>query len=246
MLNAWAVMQAGNLFVYCMNNPVMFVDPTGLAAFTTTRNARIYSYTLFVDRFDPGFSTFSALMPASSISMLIANAAQGNRRIDVSGWQLAGLAGTAVDIATSIGNPLNLISPIGVSTAIAFAEMMYLNSTKSHILGEAVFNQFQRSVWHSQSREAVEGRYRFAMEIMGHFVASGGLRIERAGDVFASNQFFNHGSIGMLTWQFDPLTGGSRHFHQDRFYFFATCDSIHGLISRIESLLRQPDLGMGW
>ena len=30
MLNAWAVMQAGNLFVYCMNNPVKWIDPTGL------------------------------------------------------------------------------------------------------------------------------------------------------------------------------------------------------------------------
>jgi len=24
-----AIMQSGNLYVYCMNNPIMFVDPTG-------------------------------------------------------------------------------------------------------------------------------------------------------------------------------------------------------------------------
>ena len=28
---AWSIIQAGNLFVYCGNNPVMFFDPSGLA-----------------------------------------------------------------------------------------------------------------------------------------------------------------------------------------------------------------------
>ena len=27
--NVWAIMQAGNLFVFCVNNPVMWIDPSG-------------------------------------------------------------------------------------------------------------------------------------------------------------------------------------------------------------------------
>ena len=41
------IMQGGNLYVYCMSNPVLHTDPTGLASYnnTMTNNGGIYSVT---------------------------------------------------------------------------------------------------------------------------------------------------------------------------------------------------------
>ena len=74
--DAWAIMQSGNLFVFGLNNPVFFVDPSGLfvrRALEATRDMFVNSWFALADLFDNNIPLASYIQALTGVDM------RGNR-----------------------------------------------------------------------------------------------------------------------------------------------------------------------
>jgi len=222
----WSILQAGNLYSYTMNNPVMFVDPSGLRAFTTTLPSfhRYYNYTLWIDRMNWVNGVYS-VMPLSEFGDVLRWFGGYRRIADVNFSLLSEVFATKFDAGLAISNPMNIIT-LGAGTTISAIDLIHTLSTQSHHLREAVFNHFDRNTWHSTTRTEVESKYRTALGIMGSLVSMGMLEIRNSSDVFHSSLFEQILPSGIrAAHQFDPLTGRTRFFRENHFYFFPTASS---------------------
>jgi len=235
----WSILQAGNLYSYTMNNPVMFVDPSGLRAFTTTLPSfhRYNRYTLRVVSFD-GWASFAAwsFVPFSSVAVPLARWTQGYRSIDGNLADNAVAIAQGIEIGLGIAKPLTLLFPGFFSTGVSAAGILSGQISGSQPMREAVFNSFHREMWHSQTREEVEDRFAFALGAMSQLLASGDVVIKRASDVFSNSTFgtrFAGGAMG--AHQFDHLLGRYRYFMQDNLYFFPTSQASHGMLMQVQS-----------
>ena len=242
--------QSLNPYLHCYNNPMKWVDRDGCQAYSVTDGVH-GGYTLFVvpNVFD-GIQIWAGAVPFFTLLNDLGQYLIGGfRRVETDWW---GAAGTMADLAELSRTGSISLKP-GISTAISAVELINWGFSSKYQAREAIFNQFDRSVWRSPDRDTVDAKFNAAMLHMAYYMERGKVVIRRAGDVFDSSVFWNCHILGMVTWQYDPLlapewsrlggyNGGyinpRRHFQHDRYYFFAACETAHGLISQMNDFIR--------
>ena len=134
--------------------------------------------------------------------------------------------GTAMDILSYM-----TIGP--VSWAISGVNLLvtYSASRPEWQMREAVYNQFNRQIWDSFSRDVVGFKFNYAMNWIDGAMRIGSVGVGRAIDHFGSDAFGTSDRI----WRYDPLTGSNRFFNRNNWYFFALDEHAHGTISRAEN-----------
>jgi len=254
MPDALAIVQAGNLFVFVMGNPVFFVDPSGLTAYSVRRTSRRDHntdtvrnvYTLYVQlRSDsavldvlggllPGFSLLSwaGLRMAGNHSISTDVSVAAGTAMDIAAKVVGGLAGFAASVTSGLGSALGSGSSI---TSIARAELTGTPWAPDWQIREAISNQFYFRIWQSFSRDIVAEKFTFAFISMTSLVASGSVEVRRAIDVFGPSAFGGGDRTYRLTW--DAVAGRYINFRRDHFYFFPVTTSGHGAIGDIENII---------
>ena len=156
----------------------------------------------------------------------------GHRRIGVDYSAIAGTLTYVADLA--IGRTIFGYFSTG---ADIFATLYDWVRRQSYQIEEAIYNQFDSSVWQSNSRRIVDRKFNNAFSWMTQHIASGELEVMRAVDHFGSRAFRDSNRIRAL----DPLTGRYRYYYRDYYYFFPLCVTMHGYLNSVEAALRGFD-----
>lgn len=215
-----------------INKPVNFIDPSGLIAKSvqqgqqrnpaTGRNRNVYS--LYVEpRRLTIIQTAAGVLPGFGL-------------LNWGGQRLAGFRSISMDWTVATGSIMEVASTviggkIGVGITAASVGISAAASRPEWQMREAIFNQFDRRIWESFSRDTVDSKFRYSMHWMDGLMSAGLIEVSRAVDHFGSRAFRFDDRI----WRFDPLTGSNRYFNQNDWYFFALCDTVHGTIGSAES-----------
>ena len=173
------------------------------------------------------------------------------------GMSLAGIKSVKYDISGALGISSSLLEGLssnpffkGVGkfaghalTAIEVGE--YLNdwfNTNNYQLEEALYNHLSSDIWRSHTRKEVGNKFEYAMGQVARQIFEGKIEVRKASDIFGKDVFYNGGSLGMVTWQLDPLTGKNKIFKQDDYYFFMLDKSVEGSFKNFEYTIKNQ----GW
>ena len=224
--DAWAIMQAANLFVYCMNNPVYWIDPSGLRAYSVRHGRTRYTLNVHHDWVVEGATGIAGLfVPFTGLARQGINRAFGYREIGIDWF---GIGSTILDAATLAASHTVGITLSGVLTA---ADITHTLMTQSVQINSAIFTQFNSSIWISSSRNIVDRKFRYAVEQMGNAMTLGIIELRAAQD------YLNFSARTVSIGRIDPLTGRLTNFRRG-YYFFAVNDLAHGFISDLEYRIR--------
>jgi len=235
-----AIHQMANKYVYCMNNPVMWTDPSGMSAMSFRIGQRYDSrtgqnrnmYTLLVEsRRTTNYQTVAGVFPGFSLLNWGAQRLFGFRNISMD-WTVA--SGTMADVAGAIANVAGAKPIVGWAITAIDTSITYFNTRPEWQMREAVFNQFDSRIWRSFSRDTVDAKFRYAMWWMDSAMSTGQVDVMRARDHFGDNAFIDNDRI----WRHDPLTGRDRRFEQGNWYFFALDEDVSELIRIAENNMR--------
>ena len=80
-------------------------------------------------------------------------------------------------------------------------------------------------------------RFTYAMNVMPDYIINGSIEARKASEIFGKGAFYEDEVFGLITYQFDPLTGKDMCFFYDQHYFFMLDDSMEGRISHYEKEL---------
>ena len=223
-----------NWYAYADNNPLTYVDRSGLTAMSARH--RDDQYTLFVaPQWLGATQTAAGLIPFfTPLNAVAQRTVGGLRPINVDYWAISGSITDVADAAfrTKFGY-------IGTGLE-AIATINDWLGPQTYRINEAIFNHYNRNVWHSSSRDIVDTKFVNAFAWMAEHMTTGNLEIRRAIDVFGADAFHDHGRVlGMRSWQYDPLTGRNKLFSQDGFYFFMLDDSMRGYFNIVKDALRE-------
>jgi len=232
-----------NWYVYAANNPVMYTDSTGLKAQSESRSDG--KYTLYVspqwlDLTQSAIGWVPAIGWGFSIGNWAGQRLAGYRDIKYDAKNVLGLAAGGVEL---ISSDMVKAASKWAGTALSVAEAgTYLYDwfySKSYQIEEAIYNQFDRSVWDSNSRNIVDQKFNYAMQSVTYMIATGKIEVRKAVDVFGINAFTNG-----RAWQYDPLIGSNRYYQQDDYYFFMIDGAIlNNEIANLEKAIKQGALG---
>lgn len=103
---------------------------------------------------------------------------------------------------------------------------------------EAIYNQFDHKIWSSSSRNIVDKKFEFAMNEMTSLMLEGKVGIAKAIDIFGKDAFYKDKTLGMITYQDDPLSGRKKFFKQDDYYLHMLDDSSSGVIADTENTIK--------
>ena len=103
--------------------------------------------------------------------------------------------------------------------------------TKHYQIEEAVFNQFSREIWISDTRNIVDSKFSHAMNTMSLAMLEGKIEVRTAVSHFGSRAFMDRDRI----WRLDPLTGKNRFYNKNDFYFFMLDDSMAGSLTTLQT-----------
>jgi len=221
----WSIHQSANLFVFVMNNPIMFIDPSGENAYSVVhRHSGGFGL-----RVIPRSNEFSVrALEAMSFGGPLGRRAAGYRRISIGmDWGTIGLAGDAAwtawtGISPLPGLPGLITSGIDVRTALR---------NNQWLIAETISNHFNSRLWISDTRNIVDSKFNYAMNAMTQALADGRIKIRNSTDVFGIGAF---SGFPVTTRQFDPLFNQNRTFRRDTYYFFLVCGTAHDLIRNIQ------------
>ena len=139
------------------------------------------------------------------------------------------------DIGTLVLNAATIAAPLWVSAAVSGAwSAIGIGNTlrnQSVQINDGIWNQFNRDIWISGSRDQVDRRFRYAVEQIGIGLTLGIIELRTGGNEFSIRDT-------SFVRVHDPLTGRYQWFRGDRHYFFATSEAGHGFISDLEERIR--------
>jgi len=208
--DAASIIQSGNLYMYTMHNPVMWVDPSGLRAYSARNRGEGGRYTLLVSphSYNISIDILSIPIPFSNLAIDTFASWAGLREIR-SDWN------AVVNAMQDIGGTLS-----DVSSFVSAASIVSTIFDQERFLREGIYNTFHHSVWHSDSRDTVDDRFNFAMVQVSALVTVGGAQIMRAEDFFGAAAFRDSDTITAT----NPLVGPTNwsSFHRNNYYIFPT------------------------
>ena len=230
----------------------MYVDRTGLTVYSVNdRYSR--NYTLYVSPqwLDAGETTaaivFSYLNPLIGAGFVVTSGIAlrlaGYREVGYSlnSNELGVVAGLIEGLAKN-----RIVKTAGKAVGIAvdlfdvgdYARNWFIDF--DYQIEEAIYNQFDRSIWISDTRDLVDRKFIYAMNNITYMIATGKIEVKKAIDVFGKDAFYKDSVLGMVTYQYDPLTGKNKYFHQDDYYFFILdCDNLINSIASLEKTIKQ-------
>jgi RHS repeat-associated protein len=250
-----------NWYTYCMGNPVCFIDPTGLKVYSFKNIFKPY-YELYVseqwqDAGSSGIGTaFSAYGPGYglgySMGMDISLSLVGFSEIE---YDPSDFFSAFSDTVADMGTTTDILSivlkdnPIvrGASAVMSYAVPAvdlggYLKDwfiDHQYQIEEAVYNHFDRYAFHSDTKEIIDGKFKYAIENMMQLMLEGKVDVRKAVDIFGSDAFSYNGSLSAWTsYQTDPFTGEKKFFRQDKYYFNILDECAKGSIAEIEKTLK--------
>jgi len=238
-------MDGTNWYVYCYNNPVVLADSDGLKPYSTKEGEDEYGLYVSSQPVDVVGSGLG-MIPYLGWGLTLANWATtrhalGQREI---GYDISDALSVGAGIGRLVGNDaVKAVSRVagGVLNAIEIGQYAYdWTDTKNYQTEEAIYNQFDKGIWKSSSRDLVDQKFGYAMQNMTNLVREGQIEVRKAGDVFGKSAFDIKTVGGRATRQFDPLTGKERQFNQNSYYFFMTGkSSAAGVISEQEKNIKR-------
>jgi len=212
--------------VFVMGNPVYFVDPSGLTAFTVrNRGARANTgpgrYTLFVrTRGTDNFVHYTG-----AIGILISGITWGLSYRSISNqW-------TPVEVALDL---LGYVPYMSFPAMVGGVLQRHVANNHWRVQ-EAVYNHFGAGIFSADTREEVELRFRFATSNMAALYNAGHIQIMTGEERFGRAAFQNSHFVQAI----DPLGFGTtiRAFTRNNLYFFLTNSddtTLHGRIFEMQ------------
>jgi len=220
-----AQLQAANLYLFTMHDPVNFTDPSGLVAYSV-RHPQSGGFALEVipQSLELALRTQDIIgFGGATMGGWLAGWHSINLGIN---WGAIGLAG---DIAWMASRGVGLLpNPPGVIAATLDVGIALYN--QQWLIAQTVDNHFNGRLWVSDTRRIVENKFSYSMNEMTLALAQGRVEIRNSTDVFGAAAF----TRGRTDYQFDPLTGGNRAFHQDSYYFFKVCETSRYIIRDVQ------------
>jgi RHS repeat-associated protein len=241
-----------NAYAYCLNNPLVFADASGLKPYSVKAlGGDQGKYTLFVapQWLDAGQSAVGMIPlvgAPSSAAHSIFLWGFGYREI---GYDLTDGVTDALGAGTGVGDWLekgpakSVLAKAGWGLKALEAASYPVDwlATKKYQTEEAVSNSFDYDIWVSSKRETVDKKFEYVMNEMNARMSSGRIVVRKAVDVFGESAFLDFGGrLGMGTYKFDPLRGEMRIYGMDEYYFFKTDSSGGCDISEIEDTVTKP------
>jgi len=220
-----------NRYSFVLNNPVDFIDPSGLDPMSVRKGDQ---YGLFVSSQGMNVTqTALGLIPGFTPVNSIGQRLAGFRKIDVDYWAISGTIANVADVAAKT-YWFGVANTVVESTAIVYDWL----GPQTYKVNEAISNHFSYTVWLSDTRNLVDKKFTYAFSNLSLLVATEKLEVRKAVDVFGQDAFSEWGSLGMITYQFDPLTGEKKLFSQDAYYFFKLDCSMDGKLTDFERTIR--------
>ena len=158
----WSIMQAGNLYIYCLHNPVKFIDPSGYSIISL-----------------PEIATLADAMSTVGVAMKAAAAGAMAKLIPVAGW-IAGAVIVAGALIYAGVQTARFVDDAQKAKAWALDQLnnppRHLPGTYSVYLVRDSRAQPQNSVWYvGLTNDFVrrQGEHRRNYEKFGHLTADG-------------------------------------------------------------------------
>ena len=235
-----------NWYTYSYNNPVYFVDTSGLKPYSVNAigdknkgKFNLYVSPQWLDAVQTGIGWIPAV-------------GWGFTAFTWTGLRLAGYRGVSYDVTGALGvasgaanriisnDFIKTMSKWAGVALIATEALQYANSwfrTHRYRVEEAVFNHLLRSIWLSDKRDTVDKKFELAMQSMTSMILEGKVEVKKAVDVFGKSAFKDSGILGETTYAFDALTGKKKTFKKDEYYFFSIDDSAAEYINELTNTI---------